>query len=138
MSQRFLLPAALAFGLIAAPASAFLSRNNLLVVPEGRDTFNIPFRGKSGDSEFWCAAGDYVQNFLRLPANTRIWRLSEPPRRRGEGIQNRAGRLRKWPAGQRSCHHRSWCLSAKVQPVQLLTPYLGPDLPPTQRLEGRL
>jgi hypothetical protein len=87
MSQRFLLPAALAFGLIAAPASAFLSRNNLLVVPEGRDTFNSPFRGKSGDSEFWCAAGDYVQNFLGLPANTRIWRLSEPPRRRGEGIR---------------------------------------------------
>jgi hypothetical protein len=87
MSQRFLIPAALAFGLIAAPASAFLSRNNLLVVPEGGDTFNIPFRGKSGDSEFWCAAGDYVQNFLGLPANTRIWRLSEPPRRRGEGIR---------------------------------------------------
>ena len=87
MSQRILIPAVLAFGLIAAPASAFLSRNNLLVVPEGGTTFNIPFRGKSGDNEFWCAAGDYVQNFLGLSGSTRIWRLSEPPRRRGEGIR---------------------------------------------------
>lgn len=87
MSLRILVPAALAFGLIAAPASAYLSRNNLLVVPEGGNTFNIPYRGRSGDNEFWCAAGDYVQNFLGLPGNTRIWRLSEPPRRRGEGIR---------------------------------------------------
>lgn len=87
MSFRTLFPAVLALGLIAGPAAAFLSRNNLLIVPEGNDTFNIPFRGRSGDNEFWCAAGDYVQRGLGLPANTRIWRLSEPPRRRGEGIR---------------------------------------------------
>lgn len=87
MSLRTLIAAALALGLIAGPASAFLSRNNLVIVPEGNDTFNIPFRGRSGDNEFWCAAGDYVQRGLGLPANTRIWRLSEPPRRQGEGIR---------------------------------------------------
>ena len=87
MFLRILIPTVLALGLTAAPASAFLSRNNLLVVPEGGNTFNIPYRGRSGDNEFWCAAGDYVQNFLGLPGSTRIWRLSEPPRRRGEGIR---------------------------------------------------
>ncbi len=84
---RLLIPAVLALGLTAVPASAWLSRNNLVVVPEGGGTFNIPYRGRSGDNEFWCAAGDYVQNALGLPGNTRIWRLSEPPRRQGEGIR---------------------------------------------------
>lgn len=87
MVLRILLPAALALGLSAVPAAAYLTRNNLLVVPEGNGVFNIPYRGKSGDSEFWCAAGDYVQRGLGLPANTRIWRLSEPPRRQGEGVR---------------------------------------------------
>jgi hypothetical protein len=87
MSHRLLLSAALGLGLMALPAHAFLARNNLVVVAEGGQTFNIPFRGKSGASEFWCAAGDYVQNFLGLPGSTRIWRLSEPPRRRGEGVR---------------------------------------------------
>jgi hypothetical protein len=87
MSQRILLSAALAFGLIASPASAWLARNNLVVVPDGKGTFNIPYRGKSGDSEFWCAAGDYVQNGLGLSPSTRIWRLSEPPRKAKDGIR---------------------------------------------------
>lgn len=87
MMPRHLIPAVLALGLTAVPASAWLSRNNLVVVPEGGNTFNIPYRGRSGDNEFWCAAGDYVQNFLGLPGSTRIWRLSEPPRRQGEGIR---------------------------------------------------
>ena len=87
MMPRHLIPAVLALGLTAVPASAWLSRNNLVVVPEGGDTFNIPYRGRSGDNEFWCAAGDYVQNALGLPGSTRIWRLSEPPRRQGEGIR---------------------------------------------------
>jgi hypothetical protein len=83
----------LAVGLVAAllsgaaPAQAYIATNGLLVQPESATTFNVPFRGRSGVSEFWCAAGDYVRNFLNMPAGTRIFRLSEPPRRGGEGIR---------------------------------------------------
>jgi hypothetical protein len=84
---RTLIPAVVALGVLGSPASAYLARNNLVVVPEGNGTFNIPYRGKSGANEFWCAAGEYVQHGISLPGNTRIWRLSEPPRRQGEGIR---------------------------------------------------
>ncbi len=75
--------AALAF---AAPAHAFLAANDLVVRPAGGSDFTVPYRGKSGASDFWCAAGDYVIRDLHLPPNTHIWRTSEPPRRSGEGI----------------------------------------------------
>jgi len=71
----------------AAPASAYIATNGLLVQPEGNGTFNVPFRGLSGNTDFWCAAGDYVNNFLGMSGGTRIFRLSEPPRRSGEGIR---------------------------------------------------
>ena len=44
-----------------------------------------PAPGQSaGDS--WCAAGDFVIS-RGMPTNTRIWRLSEPPRRQAEGVR---------------------------------------------------
>jgi hypothetical protein len=85
--KGILIPVALVAAMTAAPASAWQARNNLVVVPDGTGTFNIPYRGKSGDSEFWCAAGDYVQNRLGLSPSTRIWRLSEPPRKAKDGIR---------------------------------------------------
>jgi hypothetical protein len=85
---RLLATASVFAGIVAAnPASAFIAINNLVVQPEGGSNFVVPFRGKSADAEFWCAAGDYVSNFLRKPSNTRIFRLSEPPRRSGEPIR---------------------------------------------------
>lgn len=78
---------ALSVALAASPAMAFFSQNSLVVVDEGNGTFNVPFRGKSGDPEFWCAAGDYVIRGLGMPVSTRIFRLSEPPRRQGQGIR---------------------------------------------------
>jgi hypothetical protein len=90
MAQRSFLSLAVAglLAMTAAPASAYIAANGLLVQPEGQPgTFNVPYRGLSGDTEFWCAAGDYVNNFLNLPGGTRIYRLSEPPRRSGHGIR---------------------------------------------------
>jgi hypothetical protein len=69
------------------PASAFIASNGLQVVPEDNETFVVPFRGLSGDTDFWCAAGEYVNNFLRLPGATRIYRLTPPPRPRGAAIR---------------------------------------------------
>lgn len=71
--------------LVALPASAFVAQNKLLVEPRGGDAFHIPYRGKSGTPEFWCAAGDYVVRELGLSGQTRIYRTSGP-RRSGQGI----------------------------------------------------
>lgn len=74
--------AALAF---AAPADAFLAKNGLVVEPSGSQ-FDVPYRGQSGARAFWCAAADYAVHALGAKPATRIWRMSEPPRRSGEGI----------------------------------------------------
>ena len=72
--------------LAAAPASTFQATNGLLVNPAPGAGFDIPYRGLSGASDFWCAAGDYVIRGLHLAPSTRIWRVSPPPRKAGEGI----------------------------------------------------
>lgn len=82
-----LLVLATALWAAAGSASAYVATNGLLVRPEGADNFTVPFMGPAGDVDFWCAAGDYVNKFLGLPGGTRIYRLSEPPRPRGDGIR---------------------------------------------------
>lgn len=83
-----LLAAVLAAALApAAPASAFTAQNGLIVHPEGAEDFTVPWRGKSGPADFWCAAGDYAIRKLRLPPTATIWRASEPPRRSGEAVR---------------------------------------------------
>ncbi|MEQ9039980.1 MAG: hypothetical protein RIE24_16645 [Silicimonas sp.] len=71
---------------LALPANAFMARNSLVVEPRADGTFEVPYRGLSGASDFWCAAGDYVFRELGLPPETRIFRVSGPPRRSGQGI----------------------------------------------------
>lgn len=73
--------------LTASPAAAFIAQNGLVVEPEGATTFNVPWRGASGATDFWCAAGDYGVRVLHLTPGTMIYRASEPPRRSGEGIR---------------------------------------------------
>lgn len=82
---RALLFAALC--LAADPARAFIASNDLVVEREGPATFAVPYRGRSGAPAFWCAAGDYAARVLGAAATDRIWRLSEPPRRSGDGIR---------------------------------------------------
>lgn len=72
--------------LAAAPAQAFIARNGLVVESAPGGAFEVLYRGLSGASDFWCAAGDYVIRELRLSPDTRIYRLSSPPRRSGQGI----------------------------------------------------
>ena len=72
---------------VATPADAFITQNGLIAQPHGPGDFTVPYRGKSALTDFWCAAGDYVIRGLNQPPSTRIWRLSPPPRRSGEGIR---------------------------------------------------
>ncbi len=73
-------------GLTVAPAQAYIASNGLLVQPVNATDFFVPFRGRPAASSFWCAAGDYAVRSLGLPPGTRIFRLSAPPRRSGDGI----------------------------------------------------
>ncbi len=73
--------------LAAAPAQAFIASNGLVVEAEGADTFYVPYRGQSGAPSFWCAAGEYAQRKLGAGGTDLLWRLSEPPRRSGQGIR---------------------------------------------------
>ena len=70
---------------VTSQANAFLAENDLIVKATGAETFEVPYRGLSGPSDFWCAAGDYVIRDLKRPADTLIYRTSSPPRRAGRG-----------------------------------------------------
>ncbi|GAB4385614.1 hypothetical protein [Albidovulum sp.] len=71
----------------AAPgAAAFTAENGLIVNRGAAGGFEVPWRGSARVTSFWCAAGDYVIRGLRMSPSTRIWRVSEPPRRAGEAI----------------------------------------------------
>lgn len=71
--------------IIAAPAHAYLAQNDLRVVRKG-DGFEVLASPGMGPSRAWCAAGDYAIRLLGLPSSTPLWRISEPPRKAGEGI----------------------------------------------------
>ena len=71
---------------LASPAAAFVAGNDLTVRPTGPGQFTVPYQGKPGPTDFWCAAGDYVIRSLGQPPQTRIYRTSAPPRRSGQGM----------------------------------------------------
>ncbi len=70
----------------AIPADWFRAVNGMWVQPETPRKFYVPWNGEPGPNVFFCAAGDYVIRRLGMSQGTRIFRLSEPPRRAGEGI----------------------------------------------------
>ncbi|MEZ5778350.1 MAG: hypothetical protein R3E44_08315 [Paracoccaceae bacterium] len=79
--------AALAFGPVPMPASAFTAQNDLAVESEGGDAFRVLWRGPGGPADFWCAAGDYAVRVLHLPPTDTIYRASATPRRSGEPMR---------------------------------------------------
>jgi hypothetical protein len=82
------LVASLGTGVAAGPMppDAYRAVNGVWVFPESPDRFYIPWQG-DGRTAFFCAAGDYVKRRLRASGSTPIYRLSEPPRRSGEGLR---------------------------------------------------
>ncbi|MCT8329484.1 hypothetical protein [Albidovulum sediminis] len=80
-------PVALLLALtLALPAQAFTAQNGLLVQPDGSG-FTVPWRGRSGASDFWCAAGDYAIRVLHLNPAEVIYRASPPKRGAGEAVR---------------------------------------------------
>lgn len=78
--------ASVAVPALAIPSTWFRAVNGMWVEPETPGKFYVPWKGDPGAQVFFCAAGDYVIRRLGMPQSTRIYRLSEPPRRAGEGI----------------------------------------------------
>ncbi|MFN6952631.1 MAG: hypothetical protein ACK4NE_08600 [Albidovulum sp.] len=106
--MKIILSALMAVLLSAMPAAAYTAQNGLIVQAEGADTFFVPWRGKAGAADFWCAAGDYAVQALRLPVTTMVFRVSEPPRRSGDGVRftlradqaaTSSGLALHWPGG---------------------------------------
>jgi hypothetical protein len=87
MTLRLALAAlAVAAGLTVTPAQAFVAQNGLLVQRVNETDFFVPYRGRPAATSFWCAAGDFVIRGLDMRPGTRVFRLSAPPRRGGDGI----------------------------------------------------
>ena len=72
---------------LASPAQAFIASNGLGVEPSGSGGFTVPWHGQGGATDFWCAAGDFVIFGLGQSPTTPIYRVSETPRRSGEGMR---------------------------------------------------
>ncbi|WP_431300447.1 hypothetical protein [Tabrizicola sp. BL-A-41-H6] len=81
-----LFPVFIAVGLAASPAAAYEAQNGFTVRQLDKSRFEVLPRGGLSASDAWCAAGDFVIHGLRLARNTKIWRISEPPRPSGKSI----------------------------------------------------
>lgn len=77
---------ALAALLMPAQAVAFTAQNGMTVIHTGPAGITVLHDVRRGDTDYWCAAGDFAQRALGLPGKTPIWRASPKPRRAGEGI----------------------------------------------------
>ena len=71
---------------LAAPVQAFYARNGMYVTPLDAETFAVEFPSYDNETQYLCAAGDYVLRALGMSALTRIYRASPPPRKQGQGI----------------------------------------------------
>ncbi|MBK4216319.1 hypothetical protein JJJ17_10325 [Paracoccus caeni] len=68
------------------PASAFIAQNGMTVRQIGPTEMSVEFHPRRGDTDYWCAAGDFAKRVLDQPGDTRLWRASPKPRRGGDGI----------------------------------------------------
>ena len=64
----------------------FAAANGLLVRQDGPSGFSVPYRGLSGPTDFWCAAGDFAIRALGQRSDALIYRTSALPRASGAGM----------------------------------------------------
>lgn len=72
--------------LLPLPAAAWTARNGMTAVQTAPSEITVIHEVRRGDTDYWCAAGDFAQRALGLPGNTRLWRASPKPRGSGDGI----------------------------------------------------
>jgi len=71
---------------LASPAMAFGTEPRLRIVRASNGDFAVGYQAQARLTDYWCAAGNFVTNTLGLPDRTRVYRLSPPPRKAGQGI----------------------------------------------------
>jgi opacity protein-like surface antigen len=86
LSRKSIAAAAAVAVVLAAPAFA-ASAPRLTVERINETTFEVRFRAGAFEQDFWCTAGDYAARRLGARNTTRIYRISEPPRRAGQGVR---------------------------------------------------
>lgn len=69
---------------LSSPAWASLDR--LKITQISPTDFTVGYKARAGNNNYWCAAGRHVTEDLGLPPETRVYRLSPPPRKAGQGI----------------------------------------------------
>ena len=72
--------------LLPLPASAWTARNGMTAVQTAPSEITVIHEVRRGDTDYWCAAGDFAQREMGVPGNTRLWRASPKPRGAGDGI----------------------------------------------------
>jgi len=56
------------------------------VTPIDSQSFRVEFKSVDTETQYLCAAGDYVFRVLGMSTRTRFYRESPAPRKRGQGI----------------------------------------------------
>lgn len=72
--------------LAVTPASAFTARNGMQVAQTANGQIYVDDPAPVTETDYWCAAGDFVTRGLGLSSKTRVWRASPKPRKRAMGI----------------------------------------------------
>jgi hypothetical protein len=70
----------------ATPAMAFQARNTLMVQGSEARITVAPSAGQAAPQS-WCAAGDFVIRALGRSPTTPVYRISQAPRRAGQGVE---------------------------------------------------
>ena len=72
---------------LSLPASAFTAQNGMVVQGGDATDFYVMYKSVPRETDYLCAAGDFLISGLGLPSNTRFYRSSPPPRKQGQGIR---------------------------------------------------
>ncbi|WP_116132008.1 hypothetical protein [Tropicimonas sp. IMCC34043] len=58
-----------------APANAYWAYNTLVVneIPGRQGAFEVIYKPRAVDTDFWCAAGDFTRRFVNQSGTTRVY-----------------------------------------------------------------
>ena len=74
------------FLLLPVPGAAFIASNGMSARQISPTEIEVDHDARGNDTDYWCAAGDFVRKELRASDRTRIWRATPKPRKAGQGI----------------------------------------------------
>ncbi|MDH2327537.1 hypothetical protein QCN27_11740 [Cereibacter sp. SYSU M97828] len=76
---------AIILALAASPASAYITKEGYFVEGDAQ-RFHVRYEPGSAARDYWCAAGQFIDNYLGMLPTTDIYRISPRPLARGEGM----------------------------------------------------